>query len=58
MFSVFGIFFKIEYEGLKVIKIIVVFGTFVFGNPLGSIPIKGTAVFMSILLFLIFLLFF
>ena len=54
----FSIFFKIKYEGLKVIKIIIVFGAFVFGNPLGSIPIKGTAVFTSILLFLIFLLFF
>jgi len=55
---VFSIFFKIKYKGLKVIKIIIIFGTFIFGNPLGSILIKGTAVFIFILLFLIFLLFF
>ena len=58
MFSMFSIFFKIKYEGLKVIKIIIVFGAFVFGNLLGSILIKGTAVFMFIFFFLIFLLFF
>ena len=58
MFNIFSIFFKIEYEGLKVIKIIVIFGAFVFGNLLGSILIEGMAVFTSILLFLIFLLFF
>jgi len=55
---VFSIFFKIKYKGLKVIKIIVVFGAFVFSNLLGSIPIEGIAIFISILLFLIFLLFF
>ena len=54
----FSIFFKIKYKGLKVIKIIIIFSAFVFGNLLGSILIKGIAVFTSILLFLIFLLFF
>ena len=58
MFSIFNIFFKIKYKDLKVIKIIIIFNTFIFSNLLGSISIKDTAVFMSILFFLIFLLFF